>query len=136
MATAPHNHIILFDGVCNLCNKSVQFVIKKDKQAKFKFAALQSEAGRQLLKEYNRSQNNFTTIIYIRNNKIYTRSSAALHILKDLGGIWQLCYPFIVIPPFIRNPVYNIIAQNRYKLFGKQDSCMIPTPDLKNRFLE
>lgn len=135
MAATTPNHIILFDGVCNLCNKSVQFVIKRDKQAKFKFAALQSEAGQNLLKNHQLSQQNFDSVVYLHNNKVYERSTAALHILKELGGAWKLLYGFIIIPAFIRNKVYDAIAQNRYKIWGKQDSCIIPTPDLQKRFL-
>jgi predicted DCC family thiol-disulfide oxidoreductase YuxK len=130
------NHIILFDGVCNLCNGAVQFVIKRDKEAKFKFASLQSPAGQALLRQYNLPVDHFYSFVYIRKDQILQRSSAALYVLRDLGSIWKFMYGFIVVPKFIRDFVYNSIARYRYKLFGKRDSCMIPTLDLKKRFLE
>lgn len=127
--------IILFDGVCNLCNSSVQFVIKQDKDAKFKFASLQSESGQALLQKFNLPLNQFNSFIYIRGDKAIQRSAGALNVLKDLGGFWKLFYGFIIVPPFIRDFVYDYIAKKRYRFFGKRDFCMIPTPDLKKRFL-
>lgn len=129
-------HIILFDGVCNLCNTSVQFVLKRDTKATFKFASLQSNAGQKLLAEFKLPLDEFNSFIYIANGKLYTRSSAALHVAKQLNFPWKLMFGFIIVPPFIRNFVYDIIAKNRYKWFGKRESCMIPTPELKQRFLE
>ena len=127
--------IILFDGVCNLCNSSVQFVIKHDKQKQFVFASLQSDAGQQLLKQHQLPQQSFNSFILIQNNKAFIKSTAALMVAKQLSGLTKLLYGFIIVPAFIRNAVYNFIAKNRYKWFGKKDSCMIPTPDLKARFL-
>lgn len=129
-------HIILFDGVCNLCNNSVQFVLKNDTNAKFKFASLQSNAGQKLLAHFQLPLYEFNSFIYVAEDKIYTRSSAALRVAKELNFPWKLMFVFIIIPPFIRNFVYDTIAKNRYKWFGKRESCMIPTPDLKQRFLE
>jgi predicted DCC family thiol-disulfide oxidoreductase YuxK len=126
---------ILFDGVCNLCNSSVQFVIKKDIDKIFQFASLQSDAGEKLLKQYNLSTSNFDSFILIQENKVYQKSGAALKVVKQLSGSIKLLYAFIVIPTFIRDAVYNFIAKNRYKWFGKKDECMIPTPELKARFL-
>jgi predicted DCC family thiol-disulfide oxidoreductase YuxK len=126
---------ILFDGVCNLCNSSVQFVIKKDIDKIFQFASLQSDAGEKLLKQYNLSTSNFDSFILIQENKVYQKSGAALKVVKQLSGSIKLLYAFIVIPVFIRDAVYNFIAKNRYKWFGKKDECMIPTPELKARFL-
>ena len=131
-----NERIILFDGVCNLCNSSVQFVIKRDKEAKFKFASLQSSSGQALLQKFNLPLDQFNSFIYVHGDKVFLRSTGALKILKDLGGFWKLFYGFIIVPRFIRDFVYNYIAQNRYKFFGKRDSCMVPTPDLKKRFLE
>ncbi len=131
-----NENIILFDGVCNLCNSSVQFVIKRDKKAKFKFASLQSESGQALLKKFNLPTNDFNSFVYIHGERCYLRSSALLRVLKELGGGWKLLYAFIIVPKFIRDFFYNIIAKSRYSLFGKQNSCMIPTPELKSRFLE
>lgn len=127
--------IILFDGVCNLCNRSVQYVIRHDAEKKFRFASLQSDAGQELLRKYNLPVNNFNSFVLIEDEKIYTRSGAALRVAKQLNGLVKLLYGFIIVPPFIRNGVYNWIANNRYKWFGERQSCMIPTPDLQSRFL-
>ena len=127
--------IILFDGVCNLCNSSVQYVIKHDPNELFRFASLQGNTGQQLLKQYGLSTNDMNSFILIRDNKAYTRSAAALNVAKQLTGFAKLLYGFIIVPPFIRNAVYNLIARNRYKWFGKKDSCMVPTAALRSRFL-
>lgn len=131
-----NNPIILFDGVCNLCNRFIQFIIKRDPNARFKFASIQSESGQFILHKLNQSKSSFDSIIYIKENKYFVKSSAGLQILKDLGGPWQVFYVFILIPQFIRDPIYNFIAKKRYKLFGKRDTCMIPSPEIKQRFLE
>jgi predicted DCC family thiol-disulfide oxidoreductase YuxK len=128
--------IILFDGVCNLCNSSVQFVIKHDPAAVFRFASLQGKTGQQLLKQYSLSSNDLNSFVLIRDNKAYTRSAAALTVAKQLTGFTRLLYGFIIVPPFIRNAVYNLIAKNRYKWFGKKDSCMLPTTALQSRFFK
>ena len=130
-----NNPIILFDGVCNLCNTSVQYVIKHDPNAIFRFASLQGDTGQQLLKQYNLSTNDLNSFVLINESKSYTRSAAALHVAKRLTGFTKLLYGFIIVPPFIRNAVYDLIARNRYKWFGKKDSCMIPTAALRSRFL-
>lgn len=127
--------VILFDGVCNLCNGSVQYVIRHDKQGLFRFASLQSESGQKLLQQYQLPESDFTSFVLVENGKAYTRSTAALKVAKKLSGIIKLLYGFIIVPAFIRDAVYNVISTNRYKWFGKQDSCMIPTPELKERFL-
>jgi len=127
--------IILFDGVCNLCNKAVQIVIKHDPQGKFLFASLQSGEGQKLLQQYQLPVNNFTSFILIQNGKAYTKSTGALTVARQISGWWKLLYIFITVPKLIRDPVYNWIANNRYKWFGKKDECMIPTPQLKARFL-
>lgn len=131
-----NNPIILFDGVCNLCNRFVQFIIIRDPNARFKFASIQSESGQSILHKLNMSKSNFDSIVYFKENKYFVKSSAGLQILKDLGGPWQLFYVFILVPQFIRDLIYNFIAKKRYKLFGKRDTCMIPTPEIKQRFLE
>ncbi len=127
--------IILFDGVCNLCNSSVIFAIKRDKNDVFRFAALQSEIGEQLTSKYNIDTSKTDSIILIDGEKYYEKSSAALHIAKYLSGGWPLLYSFIILPKFIRDSVYNFIAKNRYKWYGKKESCMIPTPELQAKFL-
>lgn len=127
--------IILFDGVCNLCNNSVQFVIKHDKLNKFMFAALQSQRGQELLHQYNLPQQGFDSFVLVQNEKVFLKSTAALTVAKQLDVPVKLLYGFIIIPAFIRNAVYNFIAKNRYKWFGKKESCMIPTPALQSRFI-
>ena len=128
--------IILFDGVCNFCNTSVNFIIDRDYKNRFKFAALQSDAGRKLLKQFKLDTENLKTIILIESGKYYTKTTAALRIAKHLKGFWKLTYVFLIIPPFIRNIVYNIIVKYRYKWFGKKDACRIPSLEEKEKFLE
>jgi predicted DCC family thiol-disulfide oxidoreductase YuxK len=127
--------IILFDGVCNLCNGAVTYIIKRDKKNVFKFAALQSEIGQQLISKFNIDTSKVDSIIFIDGEKHYTKSSAVLHIAKQLSGAYPLLFGFMVVPKFIRNSVYDYIAKNRYKWFGKKESCMIPTVELKSKFL-
>lgn len=129
------NPIILFDGVCNLCNSAVNFVIKRDKATHLKFAALQSDAGQQLLQRYRLPHDVFNSFVLIEDGLVYTQSTAALKLCKYLTGLWPLLYGFIIVPPFIRNGLYKWIAKNRYKWFGKKEQCLVPTADLKNRFL-
>jgi predicted DCC family thiol-disulfide oxidoreductase YuxK len=128
-------NILLFDGVCNLCNSAVQFVLKRDKKQTIQFASLQSKAGENLLEYHHLSQSSMNSFVYIRRNKPMLKSTAALYLAKDLGGIMGLLFVFIIIPKPIRDFVYSIIANNRYKWFGKQATCMIPSIDLKDRFL-
>jgi predicted DCC family thiol-disulfide oxidoreductase YuxK len=111
-------------------------VIKRDKKKKFKFASLQSVSGQKVLEKLNIKPDALETIIYFSNNKYYTKSTAILQILKDIGGVWQLMFVFMLVPKFIRNFIYSIIAKTRYKVFGKRNECAIPTPDLSDRFLE
>jgi len=127
--------IILFDGVCNLCNSSVNFIIDHDKKNDFRFASLQSDAGQNLLKKFDLNTKDFDSIILVENGKHYERSSAVLKIVKEFPGLWKLLYVFIVVPPPVRDFVYDIIADNRYKWFGKKESCRVPTPELKEKFL-
>ncbi|NJB35712.1 thiol-disulfide oxidoreductase DCC family protein [Croceivirga sp. JEA036] len=129
--------IILFDGVCNLCNGAVQFIIKQDKRSVFKFASLQSEIGKQLTKEHGIDTELLDSIILIEPGiAYYSKSTAALEIMKSFGGIWNLTRLFTVLPEGFRDIVYDFIAKNRYKWFGKKDACMIPTPELQSRFLD
>jgi predicted DCC family thiol-disulfide oxidoreductase YuxK len=130
-----HKATILFDGVCNFCNSSVNFIIKRDKKDYFLFSSLQSEYSQNLLNKNNFPQKDFDSIILIEENKLYQKSTAALKIAKHLNGLWKLFYMFIIIPPFIRDFFYDIIAKNRYKWFGKKDVCMIPDEKTKNKFL-
>ncbi|WP_010516695.1 thiol-disulfide oxidoreductase DCC family protein [Croceivirga radicis] len=129
--------IILFDGVCNLCNGAVQFIIKRDKRSVFKFASLQSEIGKQLTKERGIDTELLDSIILIEPGiAYYSKSTAALEIMKSFGGVWNLTRLFTVLPEGFRDIVYDFIAKNRYKWFGKKDACMIPTPELQSRFLD
>ena len=128
--------VVLFDGVCNLCNSVVQFVIKQDRKSRFRFASLQSPFGQQILHRFNLPNTEFNSFIYLENGKLYTKSTAALRLAKTLGGPWKLLYGFMLVPPFIRNGVYNWVARNRYKWYGKQETCWLPTPDLKLRFIQ
>lgn len=130
-----NNHIILFDGICNLCNGFVQFTIKRDPQVKFKFASLQSQSGQDWLKKNNLPAENFSSLVYIKDEGFYLKSSAVLHFLKDLGGAWKFLFIFILIPRPIRDFVYSLIANARYRILGKQESCWLPTPELKRHFL-
>ena len=130
-----HQPVILFDGVCNLCNGAVQFIMKHDKAGLYKFASLQGDSGQQLLQKYQLPLSAFNSFVLIENNVTYTRSTAALKVARNLSGITKLLYGFIIVPAFIRDAIYNLISRNRYKWFGKQDNCMIPTPELRNRFL-
>ncbi|HFB99811.1 MAG TPA: thiol-disulfide oxidoreductase DCC family protein [Phaeodactylibacter sp.] len=127
--------ILLFDGVCNLCNNSVQFVVKHDPNAKFRFAVIQSDVGQELLSHFNLPTQELFSVILIENKKAYTRSSAALQLLKNMDSWHRFFYAMIIFPKPIRDYFYKIIANNRYQWFGKKENCMIPTPELKARFL-
>jgi predicted DCC family thiol-disulfide oxidoreductase YuxK len=128
--------IILFDGVCNLCSGMVIFTIKRDPQAKIKYASLQSQSGQALLKKFNLPVNDFNSFVFVVGDTYYRRSSATLRVLKELGWFWRLFFVFIIVPPFIRDFVYAVISNNRYRVFGKKEFCMTPSPEIKQRFLE
>ena len=127
--------VILFDGVCNLCTGSVQFILKRDKEKKFLFASLQSGYGQDLLKQFDLPTNTFNSFILYQDGKILTRSTAALKMVQQLKG-WKWVKICWIVPGFIRDAVYNLIAKNRYKWFGKKNECWLPTPELKARFLD
>ncbi len=133
----PQNKkIILFDGVCNLCNAFVQFVIKHDKKDIFRFVALQSDFGKKIIKNIGLENQNIDSVVfYDANNTFFIKSNAALEIVKNLGGIFKLCIVLKIFPRFFRDFVYDFIARNRYKWLGKKESCMIPTPEIKAKFL-
>lgn len=126
--------VILFDGVCNFCDASVQFILERDPNEIFRFASLQSEAGQGLLKKYHVPED-VDSMILIESDKVYFKSSAALRISRHLQGTWKLLYILIIVPAPVRNVVYDIIARNRYKWFGKKESCMLPSPNVRKRFL-
>ncbi|WP_422104396.1 thiol-disulfide oxidoreductase DCC family protein [Winogradskyella sp.] len=129
--------LILFDGVCNLCNSSVLFVIRRDKNNRFLFAPLQSEVGQDIIKAFNIDTEETDSIILYnpKERRIYHKSSAALRVAKSLGFPTHLMSIFFIVPTVLRNWIYDIIARNRYKWFGKKDSCMIPTPELQAKFM-
>jgi predicted DCC family thiol-disulfide oxidoreductase YuxK len=130
-----HNKIILFDGVCHFCNFWVKFVLSHDIKKQFKFAPLQSETAQSLLNQYHIDQLELSTVVLIDDHKIYLRSDAALRICKYLDGIWRIIYGLQIFPSSWRNALYDLIARNRYKWFGKTDTCMLPSADAKDRFL-
>lgn len=131
-----NSHIILFDGVCNLCNGSVNFVLDRDKKRIFKFGALQSEIGKELLRKYNVEHSiGYDSVVLIKHPKVYKKSGAALEVARHLGGLWPALYVFKIIPSVIRDFIYDLIAKNRYRLFGKSEACRLPEPGIKERFL-
>ncbi len=127
--------ILIFDGVCNLCNRLVRFIITRVPDDRIVFSPRQSVNGKSLLKELGQDSLISDTVVYIKGGKHYTESSAVLHILKDIGGYWKIFFVFIIFPAFIRDFIYRVIAKNRYRIFGRIDKCMVPTPDVRNRFL-
>lgn len=127
--------VLLFDGVCNLCVGSVQFIIKNEKQAILQFASLQSEFG-QSQREKHQIPNEIDSLILIDNNRVYYYSSAALRITKYMGKLWPILQILLIIPPFLRNILYKWIAKNRYRWFGEKEMCWIPTLELNKRFLD
>lgn len=128
--------IILFDGVCNLCSSVVQFIIKRDPSSKFKFASLQSDFGRAQLIRFNLNPDSLHSIVVIDDGEVFERSDAAFRIAKHLGGPWKIARVFKVLPKFLCDAFYNLLAANRYRIFGKMDRCMIPSEDMKERFIE
>ena len=128
--------IILFDGLCNFCNFWVNYVIDHDEKDFFRFASLQSEFGQSILSNLNLAENDFDTFVLIESKKYFIRSTAALKVVKDISGWLKILYPFIILPEFIRDSVYNLIAKNRYKIFGKSETCRVPTEEEKSKFIE
>jgi predicted DCC family thiol-disulfide oxidoreductase YuxK len=128
--------IILFDGVCNFCNAGVNFIIRQDKKNIFRFAALQSKAGQQLADKYQLPKENFNSFILIDKGKVYNRSTAGFKVYSKLPWYWKWTQIFWIVPRFVTDAVYDLIARNRYKWFGKKEECMIPTPEIRSRFLD
>lgn len=133
--TSHVSPLLLFDGVCNLCNASVQWVIRHDPAGVFRFASLQSEKGKELLQQYNLPAGELNTVVLVDGGKAFTRSDVPLRIFKIMGGGWSVLTVFSIVPKFIRDAVYDWIARNRYRWFGKKDECWLPTPELRARFL-
>jgi predicted DCC family thiol-disulfide oxidoreductase YuxK len=128
--------LIIFDGVCNYCCGVVNFIIKRDPRGLFRFAPFQSEAAERILGKFNYPAASLDSFVLIEEGKLYTKSEAGLRVQKLLGGIYSLLYAFIVVPAPLRDAVYDFIARNRYRWFGKKEECMIPDPGIRSRFLE
>jgi len=131
-----YHNLILFDGVCNLCNASVNFVIDHDKQNLFHFASLQSTLGQAILAKNNFDTQDFNSFVLVYHGNLLTKSTAALTVAIQLGILWKLLAIFWIVPSFIRDGIYSYIAKNRYHWFGKNESCRLPTPELRNKFLD
>lgn len=130
--------VIFFDGICNLCNASVIFIIRHDKRGHFKFASLQSDFANDFLKKQGLmadDKNLPDSLVLVQENRIYFKSEAALEIAKQLSGIWKGLIIFRIIPRPLRDRLYDVVARNRYKWFGKRQSCMVPVPEISERFL-
>ena len=134
-SSEAQNPVLLFDGVCNLCNSSVQFIINRDDQQIFRFAPLQSDTAKNLLSKYDLEKQDLASIILVENTTYYVKSTAALRIARRLSALWPLLYVFIIIPVSIRDYFYDIVARNRYVWFGKKEECMIPNKENEKRFL-
>ncbi len=128
--------IVLFDGVCNLCNGFVNFIIDRDPNQHFSFGSLQSQKARVLLQDHPAVLSELNTVVLLEGSKLYTRSTAALRIARKLNGGWPLLYSLIIIPRPLRDIVYEFIARKRYAWFGRREACRIPTPELRSRFIE
>lgn len=132
---ADDSFVVLFDGVCNLCDRSVQFILDRDSKQRFRFAALQSDKGQELLRNHGQSTGELNSIVLVEGGRCFVRSTAALRIARRLRWPWPMLYAAIVVPAPVRDWIYNWVAANRYRWFGKAESCRIPTPELRNRFL-
>lgn len=128
--------VVLFDGVCNFCNGSVQWMIARDKKKRLRFAALQSAAGQKILRRFGLPPEGINSFLFIDNGKLFHRSTAALRVARRLGGVYSFAYLAILVPAALRDAVYNIVATHRYQWFGKRDACIIPTPDVRALFLD
>jgi predicted DCC family thiol-disulfide oxidoreductase YuxK len=127
--------LVLFDGTCNLCDFSVNFIIKKDKSSQIKFIPSQSKAGKKIIKDLGIKTELSKTVIFLKRGEPFYRSNAALEIIKYLDSFWKYLYILKIIPAFIRNSIYDLISRKRYQWFGRKESCMIPSEDVKNRFV-
>lgn len=133
---AATDHIILFDGICNLCAGAVQFIIKRDPEGQFSFASLQSEAGKLLLRQHQVSPSATDSVVLISKGRVYTRSDAALLILRQLSGGWKIVSYFLIVPRPIRDFFYRLVARFRYQFFGKRSDCLVSLPGWEGRFLQ
>lgn len=129
------NNLVLFDGVCNLCTASVQFIIRHDREAIFRFASIQSEIGKEICRSQGLDPADVRTFVLVSNGKTLVRSDAAIEVASSLGGAWRLLTIFRLVPRVARDWIYAMLARNRYRWFGRTDACMIPSPEVKDRFL-
>lgn len=127
--------IVFFDGVCNLCNASIDFIIKRDRHNKFLVGALQDGFSKGLLSKHQVKEDYLDSLVLLENGEIFYKSTAALKIARKLSGLWPVFYPLIILPTWLRDPVYDFIGKNRYSWFGKKNTCRIPTPEEKSKFL-
>ena len=136
MASSPPHYVILFDGICNLCNHTVDFVIRRDPEARFRFASLQSDSGQRLLGSFRLPAAREESVVLVQDGSVFIESDAALRIARGLTGPWRWLAVFLLVPRPLRDFVYRWIARHRYQWFGKRDSCRLPSPEEKSRFLE
>ena len=127
--------LLLFDGVCNLCNGAVQFIIDRDKRNLFRFASLQSELGRSVLRKYDIDSTSLDTVVLVQKGRAYTHSEAALRTAAQLDGGYRLLSVFRILPRFFRDGVYRFIARNRYRWFGREEACRLPRPEWRAKFV-
>lgn len=130
-----NRHIVIFDGVCNFCNDAVNFIIKRDPNGIFAFTPMQSELAHEIMARYGISNVGIDTFLLIKNDQCFVFSGAALEITKDLTGFWYFFNVFKLVPGPIRDAIYKMFARNRYKLFGKKDTCMVPSKEVRSRFV-
>jgi predicted DCC family thiol-disulfide oxidoreductase YuxK len=134
-AAVQSEGVLLFDGVCNLCNASVNFVIDRDPRGRLRFASLQSRSGQELLQRHGLSTSDFDTMVLVEGDRYFTRSTAGLRVARRLKWPWPLLYALVIVPRPVRDWFYQIVARNRYRWFGQSEACRVPTPELRNRFL-
>lgn len=127
---------VYVDGMCNLCNGSVKFILPRDRKFRFQFGTLQSEATQRLLTAFGANPAELSTVVLVEKGKLYTRSAAVLRIARGLGGAWPAIYAFVIVPPLVRNAVYDWVAMNRDRWFGRSSACLVPPPEWKDRFLD
>ncbi len=130
------NPVVLFDGVCNLCSAAVQWILQRDATGVFHFASLQSDFGQKIQEKYGMDAAKIDSVLLVADGKIYSKSDAALQIARRLGGFWKIGYGFIIFPKFLRDLVYDFVARNRYRWFGKKEECWLPNPKFKDKFLD
>ncbi len=131
---APAPPVVLFDGVCKLCNRSVNFILRIDRTGRLKMASLQSDYGRRVLEDHGLKSGPLDSMMLLEGTRLTTKSTAVIRISKYLGGLWPLCMGALIIPRFIRDALYGIVAKNRYRWFGQYDTCHLPDPEFEDRY--